>query len=172
MTGGLRIRDRLRRRLWLLVLLGIIVNSCLAALSDELVWPQTGKETASSGKFVVDYSHAEDGYIMVKAPSSKKKMKIRVKLGNDFYNYDIDGDGEYDVYPLQLGSGSYTVVLYENASGKQYSQKAKVSFKATVKDEFAAFLCPSKYVWYTEDSAAVAMSHSLCDKLETDAEKL
>ena len=121
---------------------------------------------------MVDYTNAADGYIMVKAPKSKKKLKLRITMGSDSYNYDINGSAEYEVYPLQMGSGTYTVTLFENKSGNQYAQKAKVSVKVSLKDENAAFLCPSQYVWYTKKSSAVTKSEELCKKLSTDKEKL
>ena len=157
--------------LLLFVLIGGIVASFCAS-GTENVWPKSGDKTTSSGKFVVDYTNAADGYIMVKAPTSKKKLKIRIKQGDEVVNYDINGEGQYEVYPLRMGSGSYSIILNENTSGKQYAQKAKLSIKVQLNREDAAYLCPSQYVWYTEDSPAVAMSHKLCDDLETDAEKL
>ena len=155
----------------LLVMAGGILSVCLARTAKDCVWPTSGKKTSKDGGFTVDYSHADQGYVMVKAPKSKKKMKVRIKKGDNTYNYDIDS-GATEVYPLQFGSGTYTLLFYENKSGKQYAQKGKVTVNAKLSDENAAFLCPSQYVWYTESSAAVKKSFELCKNLTTDAEKL
>ena len=154
----------------LLVMLAGILSLCLAKTTP--VWPATGKKSGKNGGMTVDYSNCASGYIMVKAPSSKKKLKLRIKKGDEYYNYDISSDDGYVVFPLQMGSGSYTVLLYENKSGNKYAQKGKVTFSAKLSSEYAPFLCPSQYVWYTEKSPAVAKSNELCEGLKTDAEKL
>jgi len=120
----------------------------------------------------VDWSYAERGYIMVKAPQSKKKMKVRVKHGSEQYTYDINGSGNFEVFPLQMGSGGYEILLYENKSGKQYAQKGKVSINVKLSNTNAAFLCPSQYVWYTSSSPAVAKSFEICQGLDSDQAKL
>lgn len=171
------LRDSRRSRrltalgLLFVLLMGAIAVSLARKVSD-CVWPAQGKTTASASGFMVDYSHADQGYVMVKAPKSKKRQKVRIKSGQDQYTYDINGSGTYEVYPLQMGSGSYEALLYENKSGKQYAQKAKVTFKVKMSDENAAFLCPSQYVWYTAGSPAVSKSFELCASLTSDQEKL
>lgn len=159
-------RRRIAAAVLLLVLLGGILCAVLAQTAP--VWPASGKKTAKNGGMTVDYSNCAKGYIMVTAPSSKKRLKVRIKHGDDYYNYDIS-PGEKAVYPLQMGSGGYTVLLYENKSGNQYAQKAKVTFNAKLESEYAPFLCPSQYVWYTKSSPAVAKSNELCKGLKTDA---
>ena len=52
---------------------------------------------------------------------SEKALKVRI-TGLNQYTYDLDGDGEYDVYPLQDGDGTYTVVVYEQVEGTSYAQ--------------------------------------------------
>ena len=48
--------------------------------------------------------------------SQKKIESYLYKL-----TYDLNTSGDYEVFPLQLGDGSYTVELFENVSGKKYS---------------------------------------------------
>ena len=154
----------------LLLLLSILAA---LALSDHLVWPTAdGTETAAKGKLTVDYSHAADGYIMARAEAGSKKYKLRIKLGKSTMTYDLNSDGEYEVFPLQLGSGKYTVTLYQNASGKKYSEEGAVSLNLQLSDENAPFLCPNQYVNYTADSRAVALSEEICAGCTTDREKL
>ncbi len=145
---------------------------CALAVAAALVWPEaTGESQKKSRSLVVDASNSADGYIMVKARPSKKKLKLRISLGDTTLTYDLNGDGEYEVFPLQLGSGTYQIILYQNASGQRYSQDGKVRLKVSLNDENAAFLCPSQYVNYTQDSPAVQTSFALCDGLATDRER-
>ncbi len=150
--------------------------TCMAAIAfasiANAVWPRAdGKQKASSGGLLVDYSNAQDGYIMVKGPVSKKKLKVRISLGKTLMTYDLNGNGEYEVYPLQLGSGTYQCVLYINSSGKKYAQDGTVSFKVTLKQANAPFLCPNQYVDYTAKTKVVQLSEEICAGLETDQEK-
>lgn len=143
----------------------------LATLSDS-VWPEaSGTSQRTSGGLTVDFSNAEDGYIMVKGPVSKKKLKVRIALGEQTMTYDLNGQGEYEVFPLQLGSGTYQCTLYKNASGKKYAQDGKVSIQVTLSAENAPFLCPNQYVSYTAETKAVQLSEELCAGLESDREK-
>jgi len=143
----------------------------LASIGDA-VWPQAdGVNEKSDGGLTVDYSHAQDGYIMVKGPETDKRLKLRISRGKSTMTYDLNGSGEYEVFPLQLGSGEYQCVLFKNAKGKKYSQEGKAKFKVELAREDAPFLCPSQYVNYTAETQAVLLSEEICAGLGSDQEK-
>lgn len=130
------------------VLLLLFVG-CAAAIGFA-IWPQaTGENRKSSHSLVVDMSNAADGYVMAKASQSNKKLKLRVVKDSTTLTYDLNNSGEYEVFPLQLGSGTYQFALFKNASGQRYSQDGKLNVKVTLNDENAPFLCPNQYVNYT-----------------------
>lgn len=52
-------------------------------------------------------SHIEDGYVMVKYSGSASKIKVQIITPGRTYNYDLNTDGRYEVFPLQAGNGSY-----------------------------------------------------------------
>ena len=170
----MRKRAELRRRMpagLAAVYLACVSLAGLAALGN-VVWPQaTGEQKKSSGSLTVDFSNAQDGYIMVKADKSKKRLKLRIAKGKATLTYDLNSNGEYEVFPLQLGSGKYQCSLFKNASGKKYAQDGKVSINVELENENAAFLCPSQYVNYNEETQAVAISEQICAGLSTDREK-
>ena len=97
-------------------------------------------------------------------------MKLRVTKDGETLTYDLNGEADYEVFPLQLGSGQYEVTLYENVSGKKYSLEGKITLSIHLSREDAAFLCPSQYVNYSRLSAAVTDIAGLCaGKSEKDA---
>jgi len=149
----------------------LLAALCAACAAFSAVWPQLGDKTQKKGGMTVDSSHAGEGYIQVKAKSSKA-LKLRIAYGDTTYTYDLNGDDAYEVFPLQMGSGKYTCALYEKVKGNRYSQKAKIQLSVTQEDDKAAFLCPNQYVWYTQDSPAVAASMEICEGLQTDREKV
>ena len=126
--------------------------------------PESGKKTKKNGGLTIDYTHMEDGYVMVKAAKGKKKLKVRVKCGSKTtLTYDLNNNGEYEVFPLQYGSGSYTFNLYKNVSGKKYADDGSVSLKVQMPDELKTFLYPNQYVNYSEKTAAVQEAVRLCE---------
>lgn len=167
------LKGRSRARIWASCVLAVLLLVC-AALSYAALpnahWPAADGKTKKDGGLVVDVSHADEGYIMVKGPKTSKRLKFRVKHGDHTLDYDLNGKGSYEVIPLQLGNGSYTCTLYKNVSGKKYAQEGRVGVKTNMADPNMAFLYPNQYVNYTEDSAAVKKSAELCAGLDTQQE--
>lgn len=165
---------RLRRNTAACLALACLVclTAAALALSGQRVWPEAaGVNRVSSGNLTVDYSNARYGYFMAKGPVCGKKLKLRVSLGEQTMTYDLNSSGEYEVFPLQLGSGSYQCVLYQNASGKKYAQDGRVTISVSLEGELAPFLCPNQYVDYTAETQAVLESEALCAGLESDRER-
>ena len=149
---------------WVFLLLAVSALAP-AALADSLgaVWPEAGTKEKTAGKLVVDVSHMEDGYIYCRVKKANKhRMKLRIIKGGTTLTYDLNSKGENEIFPLQLGSGKYSVELFQNVSGKKYSQEGKVSLNAKLTREDAAFLIPNQYVNYGITSAAVQKSDELC----------
>ena len=151
--------------------LGLAVLLTLLAIAASVsIYPEaTGSVTFESGGATLDASTADEGYVMVKM-QSEKALKVRI-TGLNQYTYDLDGDGEYDVYPLQDGDGTYTVVVYEQVEGTSYAQMLSQSVEAAMADANAPFLAPNRYSWYTRDSAVVSLSDELLGGLGSDREK-
>lgn len=142
------------------------------ALFSGAVWPEaTGSRQLSDGDLTVDASNQADGYIMARAAKTQRRQKLRISRGDVTLTYDMNGEGEYEVIPLQLGGGEYRVTLYRCVEGNRYSQEGAVKLTAQLADEDAAYLCPNQYVFYTADSPAVRKSDELCADLETEAER-
>lgn len=138
----------------------------------EIAVPEASGTVLYEGEGVtIDASHTDDGYIMVKSRESGERLKARVILGEDFYTYDLRSDGEYEVYPLQMGNGSYEVRVFQQLEGTSYSPIYHAEFTVEMPDTDRVFLYPSQYVWYTNDKNAVKLSFDLCMDLASDAEK-
>ena len=142
------------------------------ALMDGIVWPEaTGEIVETANKLTIDHSHADQGYVMVHGPSSNKRLKLQVEAKGGKLAYDINGSENWEIIPLQFGSGQYTFTLFEQASGNKYAALGKTSITADLSSDTAAFMIPSQYVYYQPDTAAVAKSDEICAGLNTDQEK-
>ncbi len=119
----------------------------------------------------VDVSNAAEGYIMARCTGADSRIKVRLVHGEEHYDYDLRRDGVYEVYPLQMGSGSYEFTVYQNVSGNKYRPIFNGSFTADMPDVDRVFVYPNQYVWYTDDEDTVKLSYDLCDGLTDATEK-
>lgn len=152
-----------------------------AAAFIEEVPPPTGVvlEPEASGRqevrcdtAVVDYSNAEDGYIMVHYfGETDKRLKVLLEGPNTTYNYNLP-QGQWTVLPLSDGDGTYQAGIYRNVSGSEYAMVMLAEFEVTLKDEFAPFLRPNQYVNYLAAPNTVTQGAELCAQLTHPLEKV
>lgn len=139
-----------------------IVNLVIPRADGSRAWQDSGA--------TLDASHADIGYIMVKKKSSKK-LKVRIVVNDTTYTYDLNGEGSYEVYPLQQGSGDYKIVVYENVRGNSYAQLLSKTINVKMDDEKAAFLCPNRYVSYDGDTQIINYAQELFSDQDSNREK-
>lgn len=142
------------------------------AVPVVLVPQASGEKTESCEAAEVDYSHTEDGYVMVRfTGETEKRLKVLLKGPKTTYNYNLP-KGEWTVFPLSDGNGKYQVGIYKNVSGKQYATVMMAEFAAELADEFAPFLRPNQYVNYSEATKAVAKGLEITEGREHPLEKV
>lgn len=122
--------------------------------------PKTDAVTADSGW--IDLSNKSLGYISAAYSGSSKRAKLRIKCGDATYDYDLKTDGTAQYFPLSCGSGSYSVILYEQLEGTKYARAAETDFTAAVADEVGIFLYPNDYVMFVKKSACVKKAAEVC----------
>lgn len=167
--------------MWLImggiVLLGVVLFILWALAAYAPIYPEASGVTVYSGKSVtIDASNSDQGYFMVKHSGSKKRLKIQVTLpSGSKKNYDLNGEGEFEVYGFTEGDGTYKIHVLQNAStkksSKSYASLYSQDIKVTLSDENNPFLTPSQYAWYTPESNTVAKSEELCAGLTSDRDK-
>ena len=123
-------------------------------------------------KAVIDYSNTKDGYVMVQyTAATTKRLKVQVKGSSTTYTYNLN-PGEWEIFPLSDGNGSYKITLFENVSGSKYASVLSVTTKVTLSDEFAPFLRPNQYVDYNVSSDIVTKAAELTADLTDPLEKV
>ena len=150
-----------------------------AALADSpaaaTVFPQAeadGKAEKKNQKAVIDYSNTADGYVMVKyTADTSARLKAQVKGPKTTYTYNITA-GEWAVFPLSDGDGSYTVAVFSNVSGTKYASVISAKMSVKLKDEFTAFLYPNQYVDYAVAENTVAKAEELVKDLDDNLDKV
>ena len=102
-----------------------------------------------------------------------KKVKISIEKGDKKYNYDLNGDGKIESYPLQWGNGEYTVkVLIQASDPTKYSVALTNKFNLELKDSKAPYMNPSQLVNYNKDSVIVKKAAELVKNCTTEIEKV
>ncbi len=150
----------------------VALSNSPVALPDILEAEASGTLVKQNDRAVLDYSNTADGYVMVRyTAQTDKRLKVQVKGPKTTYTYNLQ-QGEWTVFPLSDGNGSYQVVVYCNASGSKYAAVLSNTFSITLKDEFAPFLRPNQYVDYNAASVAVAKARELTAGKQTALDKV
>lgn len=137
----------------------------------DRIWPKAHRADRLNGLLVLDSRGMADGYVFA-AVSQKvdKRLKLRIKKDENLLTYDLNNQGEFELFPLQLGDGLYDIRLYLNQFGKQYKNVGTLALSVKLKNPDAPFLVPNQYVNYSEDSNIVKAADELCEGLnEEDA---
>ena len=124
----------------------------------------SGTAVKQDANAVIDYSNAKDGYVMIKWTGGggvKIAVQIKGPKNPESYTYYLRTDGNYDVFPLSDGNGTYKILVCKNVSGTKYSQVVGASIDVTLSDGFAPFLRPNQYVNYSDSSEAVKKAQEL-----------
>ena len=139
--------------------------------ADDSTAVASGTSVEKNDKVVLDYSNAADGYVMLKYLGTNQKVKTQITGQSGVtYTYNQSLTGDYDIFVLSDGSGSYKISVFENISGTSYSTAFSYTINVTLKDEFAPFLRSNKYVNYSSATKVVAKAAELCaDQTKTNS---
>lgn len=144
-----------------------------AAGSAESATPDTASaKTMGNSQAVIDVTNAASGSIKVKyIGGGSSRIKVQI-VKNGTYNYDLNTKGKYETFPMNMGSGSYTVKVMKNISGNRYTAVYTASFSVQLTTEYAPYLTASQYVNYDEDTKVIAKAASLCRGKSNDLKKI
>lgn len=148
--------------------LSICIIACSAlrtstAYGSVLSPSASGVITHESGSVTMDASNTSQGYVMIKYSGGVSKIKVQISKagGGETYTYDLNARSSYEVFPLTMGNGTYTVKVLENVSGNQYTMAFSKDISVALANQFSPFLYPNQYVNFTAGSAAVTKAEEL-----------
>lgn len=133
----------------------------------------SGEVTHGADNVLFDASHVSDGYVMLNYSGANEKVKFQITTPDQTtYTYPVSNYGNYSVYPLSGGDGTYTLAVFESASIEDdlYAVAFTQDIEVTVTDEFSPFLYPNCYVNFTEESATVKKGEELAVDCYSDLE--
>ena len=123
-------------------------------------------EAYGNDEVLVDTSRSDKGFFGIHCVSDKK-IKLQVFKDDEVYTYDVV-TGKDQIFPFQLGNGSYTIKVMKNIVDTKYSELYATTVNVELEDEFDPFLRPSQYADYTDESSCVLKADELAAQ-STDA---
>ena len=144
------------------LILGLLAGSLLSVPSlAQVRTPQaSGTTVFSNGSAVIDASNASQGYVMVKYSGGTSRIKVRISKGTE-YTYDLNTAGNYEVFPLTEGSGTYTIKVFQQVQGTSYAQVMSQTVTANIGYSQSPFLYPNQFCNFNANSAVVAKAAEL-----------
>lgn len=141
--------------------------------TPKVLTPATGTVVQTDEYASIDTSNLSEGYFMVKYLGNASKVKLRVKASDNSTNdYNIKNTGNYEVFPLSQGSGSYEIMVCEQLANDKYAIVSSLTADAKLTNEFGPFLYPNQYVSFTSDSQAVKKAEELVKSASTDLDAI
>ena len=129
--------------------------------TSVLVPSAPGTTVCGNSKAGFDASNLSQGYIMAYYNVSKDKVKVQITGGGTTYTYNLNIGGRKEVLPLTMGSGSYTIAIYERVTGNEYALAYQKQVSAKLDNAYLPFLYPNQYVNFSASSSVVAVAGNL-----------
>lgn len=141
---------------------------------EEILWPSAdGINVQSDDCISVDYSNSSQGYFMMKSLNENHAhIKLQVICNNETYTYDLNKELEYEVYPFNMGDGTYTIRVLEQVEDTQYVLRFALDIEVQLEDEFTPYLYPSQIVDYDENTLCLEKSFELTKDDTTELERV
>ncbi|MBQ4346978.1 MAG: transglutaminase domain-containing protein [Firmicutes bacterium] len=136
----------------------------------------SGETVYKNSKAVIDASNTSDGYVMIKYADgiSASRLKVIITGPNKVqYTYDLDKNGNYEVFPFSEGNGTYSIGVYQQnpATGK-YGALLSENISVSLTNEFAPFLSSNQYVNFSPSSQVVSKAAELCKDKSGELDKV
>ncbi|NLO88828.1 MAG: transglutaminase domain-containing protein [Clostridia bacterium] len=132
-------------------------------------WPAV----AVAGDTSVSFEPVPGGAVTLNyALDTQKKLKVMVEKNGKALYYNLKGGSGTEVFPLQMGSGTYTFALLENLDGNRYKVVAKKTMDVNIENNLNVYLQSVQIVKWDYNDAAVKKAAELTKGLQSDGEKV
>lgn len=128
--------------------------------NDKPTTPYMNDGNKNSGSVKVAYYNDTD-----------RKMKLGITKDGSTKYFSFNGKGEEESFPLQSGSGEYTINLYLNESGTSYKCIKTWNITVSIKDSNSVYLASSNLVNWESSSSAKSIARELTSNLSSNEAK-
>lgn len=155
------------------VLPGLLLSLCLllSGCAPAREPGPTPEAPPTPGSERVDTTRLDRGVVSVRyeAPNGGRLKVQLTREGGKPYNYDLNTEGNWEVFPLTEGDGVYTLKVLEQIQDSRYRAILTQTLELTLADPLSPFLLPNQFVNYGPDLADLA--EQVMGSGETDADK-
>lgn len=117
----------------------------------------------------IDVSNISEGYTGVSYFGTCPKVKLQItRDGGTTYTYNLTSTKGYEFFPLSEGSGSYSIVVYENVYDNQYAVALSQTVSVIISNSFGPNLYPNQYVNFNATNNTVQKAAELAKACTTD----
>ena len=127
---------------------------------------------ASQGALVDILGVAQGTVTLNYSLDQTQKVKVMVEKNGKSLYYNLKGREGTESFPLQMGSGTYTVAVLENVSGNQYRYLAKETVDLTGADALGVYLQSVQLVKWEDNDPVIQKARELTKELKSDSDKL
>jgi len=112
--------------------------------------------------FSIDQSKLSQGVIGVNGTAGAKQIRVRIQKqgANATYDY-IFSNTNQNVYPLQLGDGTYTIMVLEHKAGNDYGKVLSETVTVSGVSPTAVYTNSIKMVDYTSSKTSISNLNAL-----------
>ena len=142
-----------------------------AIYEPQVMKPELGEDYLVSGDVTVNIGNISRGYFKVRHETDVEALLKITGHGNgepDFFN--LEANNEWEVFPLTRGDGVYTIQVLEYYADRIFNVVFSHDISVSLENQNFPFLYPSRYVNFSENSAAVILAGSLASQAENDLE--
>lgn len=122
----------------------------------------------------IDVSNAAEGYCHVKyTGGGSARIKVLItQYGGNQYQYNLNTAGSYEVFPFSVGSGTYSIGVYQNVGGSSYAALYSTDISVSLRSGTLPFLYANQQVNFWSGSAAVAAGGQLTQAAQDDLDRV
>ena len=133
--------------------------------------PALGDEYLVDGYVTVNIGNVSRGYFKVRLQTDAEAL---IKISNLSHNepdfFMLEGNNEWEVFPLTKGNGVYSILVLEYYADRVFSVVFSHDVNVMLENQNYPFLYPSRYVNFNENSDAVSLAGRLAGQADNDFE--
>jgi len=145
-------------------------GAVLRPVSTVVRTPATGSNFIEANGATIDFSNASSGYIMARRLDATARLVVRIdKPGvTRPYDFHLNTNGNWEVFPLARGNGTYTISVLEHVDTSRFASLVSTTVNVNMSNSHLPFLYPNQSVNFNSGSAAVRQAAELAQNAVTD----
>jgi hypothetical protein len=132
--------------------------------------------SSEDGGIRIDTGSTPYGVVLLRVDTTSipasKGCKVILMAGKSSYQYNIQDRGIYLGLPLQMGNGTYTMMIYEQVDGASYATKMAHTFSVSLASSLKPYTAASIMTDFSRGSSCVKKANSLCANINTQNGKV